>query len=60
LARWLVDNVPAAVPLEEVPEDADLWEVEKQWIAKLAGDGPLFNKLGNPAWSPRRRGGPAN
>ena len=56
LAEWLVSNTPVAIVLDEVPEDADLWQAEKQWIVKFSDQG-LYNKFGNPRWSPRRRGG---
>lgn len=56
LARWLADHDPVAVPLEEVPEGVDPWQMEKAWIVRLSPDG-LLNITGNPARSRRRRGG---
>ena len=57
LAAWLQANVPAVIPLEEIPADGNEWEREKAWIRKLAEEGPLYNKMGNPFRSPGRRGG---
>ena len=56
LAKWLADHDPVAVPLEEVPPDVDPWQIEKQWIERLSPYG-LYNILGNPARSPKRRDG---
>jgi hypothetical protein len=56
LAAWLDSNVPAAIVLDEVTQDGAEWEAERAWIEKFSGLG-LFNKYGNPARSPRRRGG---
>ena len=57
LAVWLADNVPVAVPLEEVPADGNEWAAERSWIEKFAYSGPLLNKAGNPLRPPIRRGG---
>ena len=55
LAKWLATHRPAAIVLDEIPEDADLWAAEKQWIEKFADSGRLLNKNGNPSGPPRRR-----
>ena len=56
LAAWLEANVPSAVVLAEVPDDSQGWPTEKAWIRELSPAG-LLNIVGNPARSPRRRGG---
>ena len=56
LAAWLEVNDPAAIVLDEVTEPGAEWATEKQWIEKYAPLG-IFNRLGNPQWSPKRRGG---
>lgn len=57
LARWLQDHVPSAVMLAEVPDDAEGWPTEREWIRELAPEG-LLNVTGNPLrQSPKRRGG---
>ncbi len=56
LAAWIERNVPSAVVLDEVTQDGAEWEAERAWTEKFA-DLSLFNKYGNPAKSPRRRGG---
>jgi hypothetical protein len=43
------------IPLEEIPADGHEWEAERRWIEKYADLG-LFNKYGNPYWSPKLRG----
>jgi len=42
-----VNGAAAAVVLDQVPDDADPWVTEKQWITEFADYG-LLNKMGNP------------
>jgi hypothetical protein len=57
LAAWLQDTTPSVKVLAEVPEDADPWPFEKQWIIALAHPG-LLNKRGNPLACNKLRDGP--
>ena len=55
LAEWLESTVAAAIVLDEVPDGGDEWAAEKAWIRKYSAT--VVNKVGNPAWTPKRCGG---